>query len=223
LGAVSLDMLRWILPACFAAIAFAQGTEPKPKAADYDVTGVSKNIAIGAEFMVHSFGGNGQMFIAQDFLVVELALFPPKGESVTVDYGAFALRINGKKPALLPQPATMVAATLTRPEWRMGRQAEASAGMGNADIILGRPVPSQIPGGPSRRPPAPPRAPAPGPPGGIDRPEPVRAEELVVQTALPSGEHRGPVSGFLYFAWKGKPSSIKSLELLYQDTILKLR
>ena len=58
---------------------------------------------------------------------------------------------------------------------------------------------------------------------GIDRPEPVRPEELLVRTALSDGEFRGPVSGFLYFAYKGKPSGIKSLDLLYEDAVLKLR
>jgi hypothetical protein len=35
--------------------------------------------------------------------------------------------------------------------------------------------------------------------------------------------HRGAVSGFLYFAYQGKTSSIKSLELMYEAAVLKLR
>ena len=217
--------MRWILcVACFAAPAFGQGAEPKPRAEDYDVHARAKQIALGAEFMVHSFSGEGQTFIAEDYLVVEVALYPPKGESVTIHSGAFSLRINGKKPVLTPQTPTMVAAAIERPEWRQGPRMEAEGGVGNTGVILGRPVPSQIPGGPSqRRLPTPPRAPAPDAPGGIERPAPVRADDLVVKTALPEGEYRGPVSGFLYFAYKGKISSIKSLDLLYEDAVLKLR
>src|ERR1044071_9796445 len=92
--------MRWILLSLSAALAFGQGTEPKPKAADYDVQGKSKLIEIGAEYMVHSFGGDNQLFIAEDFLIVEVALYPPKGEEVRVDRSAFSLRINGKPPAL---------------------------------------------------------------------------------------------------------------------------
>jgi hypothetical protein len=215
--------MRFAYVLAIAAAVFAQGTEPKPKAEDYDVHAQSKNIGVGAEFMVHSFSGQGQTFIVNDYLVVEVALYPPKGETITVRPNAFTLRINGKKPPLLPQPPSMVAATMQRPEWQNRPRLEAGGGLGNTGVILGRPVPSQVPGGQVPRAPMPPRAPAPDPPGGIDRPEPVRAEELLVQTALPEGERRGPVSGFLYFAHKGKASSIKSLELLYEDAVLKLR
>ena len=215
--------MRWILLPCFAALAFGQGTEPKPKAEDYDVHARSKQIALGAEFMVHSFSGEGQTFIAEDYLVVEVALYPPKGETVTVNTGAFALRVNGKKPPLVAQTPTMVAYSLNRPEWNQRPRMEAEGGYGNTGVILGRPVPSQVPGGQQRRLPMPPRAPAPDAPGGIDRPEPVRPEELLVRTALSDGEFRGPVSGFLYFAYRGKPSGIKTLDLLYEDAVLKLR
>jgi hypothetical protein len=51
----------------------------------------------------------------------------------------------------------------------------------------------------------------------------VKPEEVLVQTALPAGLHKGAVSGFLFFAWRGKTSSIKTLELLWNDAVLKLR
>jgi hypothetical protein len=53
--------------------------------------------------------------------------------------------------------------------------------------------------------------------------EPVKPEELLAETALPEGEHGGAVSGFLYFAYKGKAGTIKSLELLYSEAVVKLR
>jgi hypothetical protein len=215
--------MRFAIVFAFAAAAFAQGTEPKPEAEDYDVHGQSKNVSLGAEYMVHSFSGQGQTFIANDYLVVEIALYPAKGEALAVKTAGFGLRVNGKTPPLAPQPPTMVAATLQRPEWQNRPHVEGGGGLGNTGVILGRPVPSQVPGGQTPRAPLPPHAPASDPPGGIDRPEPVRAEELVAETALPEGEQRGPVSGFLYFAYKGKTSSIKSLDLLYEDVVLKLR
>ncbi len=45
----------------------------------------------------------------------------------------------------------------------------------------------------------------------------------MIRTALPEGSFKGPVSGFLYFPWKGKPKSIKKLDLLYDDAVLELR
>jgi hypothetical protein len=209
---------------CCASLALAQGgSEPKPKAEDYDVHALSKDIAIGAEFMIHSFSGQGQTYIAKDFLVVEVALYPPKGQSVTVNEGAFALRINGKKQVLAPATPSMAASSLQHPEWQQGPRLEGGGGMGNTGVILGRPVPTQVPGGQPPPQSRVPRVPAPDNPSGVEPERRVTAPELLLQTALPEGPHRGPVSGFLYFPYKGKTTSIKSLELLYEDAVLKLR
>src|SRR5512141_98224 len=74
----------------------AEGTTPKASAAEYPVHARSGNLAIGAEYLVHSFGSGEQMYLAENYLVVEVALFPAKGESVTAGAGKFALRVNGK-------------------------------------------------------------------------------------------------------------------------------
>jgi len=216
--------VRLPLILCCASLALAQGgTDPKPKAEDYDVHGQSKYIALGAEFMIHSFSGQGQTYIAKDFLVVEVALYPPKGQSVDVNEGAFALRINGKKQVLVPVAPSMVASTLQHPEWQTGPRLEAGGGLGNTGVILGRPAPTQVPGGQPPPQSRVPRVPSPDNPSGIEPERRVTAPELLVQTALPEGPHRGPVSGFLYFPYRGKTASIKSLELLYEDVVLKLR
>jgi hypothetical protein len=210
--------MRWIVLAFSVSILFGQGTDPKPKAAGYDVHGRSGKIETGAEFMVHSFSGDGQMYIAEDYLVVEVALYPPKGETFRIDRGMFAIRVNGKKPALAAVTPQMVAATLQRPEWQGGgARGEAEGSYNGRGVILGRPVPSQVPGGQPR----PQQAPLPA--GGIDRPTAIPAHELVVRTALPEGEAKGPVAGFIYFPYRGKVSSIKSLDLVYNDVVLKLR
>lgn len=56
--------------------------------------------------------------------------------------------------------------------------------------------------------------------------EALRPEDAVAQTALPSGEAKGPVSGYLHFAYKGKTKSLKTLELIYEgpagSTMLRL-
>jgi hypothetical protein len=119
--------------------------------------------------------------------------------------------MNGKKNLILSQLPGFVAGSLKYTDWSRTTQAEAGVGMGNTGVILGRPVPGErFPGDPTNRPlPRPPRAPE------AEKPEPDKAEEVVIESALPEGEARGPVAGFLYFPFKGKPKSIKSLELLY--------
>jgi hypothetical protein len=212
-----------------ASTAFAQGTDPKAKPDDYPVQAEAKvlgqPVGVGSEFMVHSFSRGEETYIAPDFLVIEVALFPVKGASLTVSPSQFSLRINGKKQVLVPQSPQLVASSLTHSEWRSGPRFEAGGGLGGIGIGTGQPRPANIPGQPQPGTGIPPN------PGGVSQDNPdgvatrphVKPEELAVQTALPSGDFRKPVSGFLYFSFKGKSSSIKSLELLYEDTVVKLR
>ena len=180
---------------------------------------------MGAEFMIHSFSEGEASYIAPDYLVVEVALYPPRAKAIEIGLSQFHLRVNGKKQPLPAQPPQMVAMSLSHPQWREAPRLEADAGMGNVGVGIGHPRPEDIPGMPpepgTRRPP-PPEVPKDNP-GGIGPREPVRPEELVVRTALPEGEIHSPRSGFLYFAYKGKIGSIKSLELLYGDVVVKLR
>jgi hypothetical protein len=219
--------MRALLLVIFAGAAFGQGTEPKAKADAYEVHGQAKSAAVGAEFMVHSFSRGEQMYLAEDFLVVEVALFPPKGTTMAVQNGNFALRMNGKKQLLLPMPAAMVAESLKHPEWqqRGGGWPEMSGGVGNTGVVLGGPPRNQDPF-PGSRPPGqtpPQTVPIPRDNGGVQKQAPVKADELLLQTALVEGEHHAAFSGFLFFPYKGKTSGIKSLELLYDDAVFKLR
>jgi hypothetical protein len=213
--------MRLILGLAAAILACAQGTTPKPSAADYPVHSESGGVPIGAEFMVHSFGSGEQMFVVENYLVVEVALYRAKDKVQTVDVSEFTLRVNGKKVPLTPQQPSMVAASMSHPEWRQQRPGiQADAGPIGIGYPQNRPP---FPGAPQPRVPTPPRAPDADPPGGIDKPNVVTPQELLVQTALPVDPHRGPVSGFLYFPFTGKTSSIKSLELIWQGASLKLR
>ena len=214
--------MRWILFAA-ASACFAQslGTVPKPKAEEYEVHSLAGQTGVGAEYMVHSFSAGEQTYLVDGYLVVEVALYPPKGMEVQVRAPEFTLRINGKRPlaAAVPQ---MVATKMARPEWRQGPRLEGDAGLGNVGVVLGRPTPTQAPGGPPVTGPTPPRAPD-STPGGAARPEPERADEVLVRTALPEGDFEGPVSGYLYFPFKGKSTSVKSVELLCYGLVLELK
>jgi hypothetical protein len=107
----------------------------------------------------------------------------------------------------------MVSASLKYSDWESPRGFEAGAG----PLIFGRRQPeARFPG--DRRPtedrlPQPPRAPE-STPGGVEREEPQNAPDAAVENAFPDGHTSGPTSGYLYFAFKGKAKSIKSLELI---------
>jgi hypothetical protein len=215
--------MRFSLLLLAAALAYAQGTKTKPAPADYDVHVSDGPLDLGAEYMVHSFSNGEQMFIAENFLVVEVAFYPlMKGDQVNVDYKKFGLRLNGKT-LLPPIPPAQVADALRGTPWFRQDQTglNGNVGVGPVDVPIGGGG-SPYPPGQTRRPPNQPRAPDPDPPGGIER-KTVTAEQVLRETALPPGPHKGPVSGFVYFFYKGKPSSLKSVELDYGGVTLKLK
>lgn len=200
------------------------GADPKPKPEDYEAHAQSRAAAIGADFMVHSFSGQGVMYVAPDYLVVEVALYPPKGSEIDVQPMAFGLRLNGKR-TLEPAGISLVQSSLEHPEWRQAPHLEAAAGTEGGGVILGAPPPQRVPG---QAPQTGTSQPLPGPDedpiaGGVTRMPRVTAEELLVQTALPQVKARAAVSGYLYFPYRGKAGSLKSVELLYQDAVVKLR
>jgi len=206
-------MRRFFLPALCVVTAFAQGgTDCKSKPEDYEVHAQVKDIGIGAEFMIHSFSGQGETYLTPDFLVVEVALYPPKGTTLNAGDGQFALRINGKKQLLTPASPQLVASTLQHPEWRSGPRFQ----VGGMPPVMDD---GTYGGHPPRSPLPPPRDPG----EDVPREPRVTAPDLLLQTAFPEGPHKVPFSGFLFFPYKGKGSSIKSLDLLYDDTPIKLR
>lgn len=210
-------MLRRAAPlaALFAGSLAAQyGTPPKASEQDYPVHTRADKLAIGAEYLVHSFSGGQESFIARGYLVVEVALFPDKGENLAVNTSQFALRVNGHKQAIAAEGAEFVAASLKYPDWDT-RQChpctEATAG----PVIFGAPAPvGRFPGDPRAAPGRVPRAPDDNA-AGIEKQPPVKPDELALQTALQEGEHHAPVSGYLFFPYQGKSSRIHKLELDY--------
>jgi len=218
-------MRSLLLLAC-AGLLSGQGTDPKPKPEAYEVHGQAKSAAIGAEFMVHSFSRGEQAFIANDYLVVEVALYPPKGQTLTVQNANFQLRINGKRLVETAAPQ-MVVASMKNPQWaqRTGIHPEVGGSVDNNGVWLGGPPRNTNPF-PGSQPPGsqlPPRVEVPPyDPTGIEK-HPVKPDELLLETALVEGPHHAAFSGFLYFPYRGKTSAIKSLELLYEDAVLTLK
>jgi hypothetical protein len=213
--------VRYLACLFVAVAAWAQGTDPRPRADDYEVHARVKGIEIGAEYMVSSFSGRGKTFMAPEHVVVEVALYAPKNEVVSASAAEFTLRVDGKVlRAVGPQ---MVVTAMQRQEWRQPKGVQATAGMGNDTVILGGPTRQLPPYGRTGPTPAPPRAPEPDYRGNVPGSQPVTAEELVVSTALPEGTFKGPVSGFVYFPYTGKVTRIRRVELIYGETSLKLK
>lgn len=215
--------LRRVLALFAAAPLLAQGpygTTPKAKATDYPVHAQAGGAWLGAEYLVRSIPVRQQTLVTQDYLVVEVALYPAPGQPLLVSDAQFTLRLNGKKQVLHAQAPGFVAASLKYPDWERRPSLVGYGGLGDAGVIIGRPEQTERFPGDNRnsrtRLPAPPRAPAPEDPSGLPKEEVPPPDQLVVEAALPGGAARGPVGGYLYFAHKGKTRSIKTLELLYE-------
>lgn len=196
-----------------ATLAAQDGTPAKASEQDYPAHAKLANLSIGAEYLVHSFSSGREMFIAKDYLVVEVAIFPLKGGNLDVHASQFRLRVNGRQ-ALSPQAGEFVANSLKYPDQDRGPHAVAGLG----PIVLGQPGQTgRFPGDPNGRTAPPPDTPSPNS-DAVEHAPPVTAAELVVKAALPEGERHAPTAGFLYFPYRGKVSRIHSLELLFSGT-----
>ncbi len=202
-----------ILSLLGAAMLHAQGTTPKPNASDYPAHATSGDFTLGAEYLVHSIPAPEGSYFTNDYLVVEAALFGPHLARVKMSAEQFTLRINGQKRALMSQAPGIVGASLKYPDWEQRPTLTASAG----PIIFGGPAPvERFPGDPgARRGPPPPRVPNAENPGDQSREPAMPVEERIQRSAMPEGEHVAPAGGLLFFPFKGKTKSIRSLELLY--------
>jgi len=201
-------------------------TEHKDKATDYPFHAMAGKVAIGADYLIHSIPAGDQTLLAKDFLVVEVAVFPAFAQPVTIDGNTFTLRLNGAKVPLASVAPGFVAASLKYPDWEQHPTSQVSGGVGNAGVTIGPPTVGRFPGDPTAGHPLP-RGPSHEERNGVERTEPESADEVIARTALLEGQTEHPVSGFLYFPFKGKIKSLKSIDLIYQSkdesVILKLQ
>lgn len=197
----------------FIALTFQlHGVEVRHSPAEYPVQGAVGDMKVGAEYMVTTFSAEGQSFSIDDHLIVELGIFPQK--EANVDARRFALRINGKR-ILMTQTPGMVAASVKYPDWTSKPTLQAEAG----PIIVGRTQPvGRFPGDRRAE-----RRPAPDPSQTNPTKPEVDYEDLIKRAALSEGKMNRPLAGLLYFPYDGKLKSIRTVELLVDETPLKLR
>jgi hypothetical protein len=194
----------WTLLAIGMAVASAQTRD----LARYPASTSVGSATLAAEYLVHSIPVEAGAIHAEDYLVVDAAFFGDAPRQLSPSH--FTLRINGKKAVVYPQTPEWVAASIRDPAWIGQRpQLTVGAGMGNAGVILGRPQPvERFPDDPTVR-----RAPI----GTASaREQGVSLTDQLRAVSMPEGERKLPTGGLLFFAYKGKLKSIKTLELLYE-------
>ena len=193
-----------------AWIAFGQEKEAKPEnkglpprvsATDYQAQGKAGDITIGAEFDRHAVPvEEGSPLSAEEYVVVEVAVFGPPGTKLTLSQDQFSLRINGKKQAAPSEPFEVVFKSLKDPEWippdTGDKKSKTSIGGGGGGGAAGDNSPPPVPHMPL---------------------ELRRAmESKVRRAAMPEGDRALPQAGLLFFSYRGKEKGISSVELIYQ-------
>jgi hypothetical protein len=168
---------------------------------------------LAADFHGRGVPGSDSGVLLKNYLVVELAVFPPRGEKIRISSSQFRLQVDKKTP--------VIAASAGEAAWilRMGDdedpQVQSTVQMGPAVIgIDSRPREERFPGDPM--PGGRPRTPqAPRVEGAGKPAEP--PHEYVKRMAFPeAGEEVGSRAGMLYFRWKDKITKARTITLLYE-------
>ena len=208
--------MRALLVLSAYLVVAAQEKEPRSKASDFPAHAQVANAEIGAEYLVHSIPAATGSYFAKEYLVVDVGIFPQSGSGMMISTGQFTLRINGGKSVLYSQAPGMVAASLKYPDWEQRPTVAAAAGVGDGVVVIGPPRVGRFPGDPTvNRSPLPPVAKAPED-NTVEKAPQMPLEEAISRASLAEGKADRPVKGCLFFPFKGKTKSIRSLELLYE-------
>ncbi len=190
----------FVIISLLTPLALLTGADGRAKATDYPAHGESADVAIGAEYLVHSYSSGREMLMAPDFLVVDTAVYPKQG-AFTVHQTDFRLRITPAKG----EPFLLEA------------QAPQFVGLGGPYPGLGAGGARQprYPGSPGGSQPGPTQTP--DSPDGQNQPQaPETQGQVAVRTALPEGEYHSAQAGFLFFPFSGKTKKLKRMDLIYK-------
>jgi hypothetical protein len=173
------------------------GLPPRAAPTDYQAQGKAGEITIGAEFAGHSVPTPEGPLSTEDFIVVEAGFFGPQGAKLQIADGDFSLRINGNKKVTPSEPYGLVVDNVKDPEWvppEAPKQSKTSFGGASGG------------GGAADGPPTPPKVPF-----DVQR----KLSFRVKRASMPVGDRTLPEAGLLYFKYRGKEKSIRSMELIY--------
>lgn len=189
-----------------AHIEEANGMPPRSAPTDYQAQGKAGDVTFGAEFLGDAVPRDEQNPLStDDYVVVEAGLFGAPGQKLNLSPDQFTLRINGKKNQLESEPYGLVISSLRDPLWVSPEEAakkkeKAEGGGGGSGLSMNgqggnndsTPLIVHIPVAMQRS-----------------------MGETVRMESLPEGNRELPVSGLLFFPYRGKRKGIRSIELTY--------
>ncbi len=175
-----------------------KGMPARATAADYQAQAAAGMVTIAADFTGHSVPTLQGVLSTEDYVVIEAGLFGSPGARINLSSSDFSLRINGKKTPSPSQPYTLVAGSVKDPEWepptppQSKSKTSVGGGKGERGESDGPPAPVPVPIGVQRA-----------------------LAQRVQKAALPEGDRALPLAGLLFFQYRGKAESIRSIELIY--------
>jgi len=175
--------------------------DPRPKPTDYPSHNESARLAIGAEYLVHSFSNGSQMYTSPDYLVVDTAVYPHG--PLDVKRNQFSLRMTLQEKS--HQADEIVVLHADAPSM-VSYTIESSINS----------VPPELRGAAGQRQPKP-KPSDPNAPVDSAQTGPEAVTDVVTRMALPEDLIRSGQAGYLYFPFSGKTKKIKSLDLIYGE------
>ncbi len=174
-----------------------KGMPPRAAASDYQAQAQAGSVTIAAEFMGHGVPTPDGVYDTEDYVVVEIGFYGPPDARLKLSSSDFSLKIGKKKSPVPTEPLELVLKTLKDPNWIPPEQPDAKKS--NNGINTGG-------GNQDNTPPPPPKMPM-----------ELRhvMNQHVQKTAMLEGDRPLPQAGLLFFPYRGKVESIKSLELIY--------
>lgn len=173
----------------------SKGLPPRAAPADYQAHTQASTLTLAAEFVGHAVPTPEATYSTEDFVVVETGVFGPPEARAKLSIGDFSLRINGRKMASPSQPYGLSFSSLKDPQWEPPSKPKAS-----------KPTLDQGGGQPNDS-----FQPIVRMPIELKR----TMQQRVQRASMPEGDRALPAAGLLFFEYRGKPESIRSLELIY--------
>jgi len=213
-GSAALSLCAFTL-----ALPLAGGTVPRPSPGDYPVRSNSQEFVVAAEFYGRSAPTGKATIFTGHYVVVELAVYPARGQRVTINPSEMRLFVNGAKYGLLPRSGSVVAGSLKWYGYEREPGLQVGGGIGPI-FIPGQPRQGpNFPGDPTDRVPTRPTAPGDGQdPNARKRAAPDEdPAEVLPAMDLEAGDALHPASGYLYYYWAAHTKRLRNVELRWES------
>jgi hypothetical protein len=177
-----------------------QGIPPRATPGDYQAHAPLGALTIAAEFVGHYVPTPEGTLTQEDYVAVEVAVFGQPDSRLVLSTANFSLRVNGRKSPIPAESYSLIVRGLKDPDWEMTvakpkSKDEGGDEGGGASVQAGpKPTPTPIKY-----------------PIEVQRGMARRAQKV----SLAEGDRPLPQAGLTFFPYRGKPSDIRLLELIY--------